>query len=144
VKILQFFFVLGAGILLPSIPNGFIFPRYAFFVFIVWTSFMYIVIDLFLHLTGLWESLPKALTSPVVLCSLLGLGCFMFLISSTLVAAASSTLTTSSDKVTSILAAICGLVSMILLGIELGIRLKDFIRRRKEASEEEDRVETDI
>jgi len=141
IKVLQFFFVLLAGAILPSVTNGFLFSRYAFFVFIVWTSFMYIVIDLFLHLTGLHSSVPKSLASPALLLTLLSLGFFLFLISSSLIVSASSSLEGSQD-VTSILAATCGFIVMALFAAEGVIRLREVLVQRARMSAPS--VETDI
>lgn len=123
VKILQFLFVILAGIMTPSVTNGFLFSRYAFFVFIVWTSFMYISLDLLLHLTSLWRRLPQLMTASAILVFPLIVGVVVFLIGSSLIASASHTLR-GSQYTTSALSATCGYFVMILYGVEAYLHFK--------------------
>lgn len=122
VKLLQFLFVTLAGIITPS-AIYLLFSSYAFFVFIVWTSFIYIFLDLVLHFTSLWRRLPKVLTAPAVLIFPLGLGVVVFLIGSSLIASAAH-IANGSQSVTSGLGAFCGYVVMILFGIEIFLHLR--------------------
>lgn len=90
-KLIEFICVTFAGIILPSVIGVF-FTRYSFYTFIIWTSFMYIFIDLLLHVTSLWKFLPKTCRSPSILIYPLLIGALAFLIGSALVASSSDLL----------------------------------------------------
>ena len=127
IKLLQFIFVTLAGIISPSVIYG-LYSRYAFFVFIVWTSFIYIILDLLLHFTSLWRRLPKLMTSPSVLIVPLLVGILAFLIGSSLIASASFILR-GYRSTTSVLAAICGFIVMVLYGVEAFLHFRTMNNR---------------
>jgi len=129
VKLLQFIFVTLAGILTPSVPNGLLFSRYAFFVFIVWTSFMYISLDLLLHLTSLWRRLPPLMTSSAILVFPLLIGVVVFLIGSSLIASATHTLL-GAQNTTSALSATCGFIVMVLYAVEVFLHFQAVQKER--------------
>lgn len=122
VKLLELIFVTLAGIILPS-TIGFFFTRYSFFTFIVWTSFMYIFIDIMLHLTSLWLHLPKTCRSSAILIFPVSIGAVSFLIGSSLIASSVDILV-GPRKNRSICSAVFGFVVMILFVIEAILHLQ--------------------
>ena len=124
VKILELLIITFAGCILPSVIGVF-FTRYSFYTFVVWTGFMYIVVDLLLHVTSLWQRLPDMLTSSTVLFYPVLIGALAFLLSSSLVASVSDQLYPRSRATRSGISSACGLITTVLFLIESFLHYKN-------------------
>lgn len=86
-KVMELLSAMLAGCILPSVIGVF-FTRYSFYTFVIWTCFMYIFIDLFIHVTSLARLLPRscAAAKSGIMMYLLIIGAIALLISCSLVA----------------------------------------------------------
>lgn len=84
-KLIELFMCLIAGSMLPR-NYEFYHTRFIFFKFVLWTSFTLVLVDLTLHLLGLFPKLWLWLRSADISMFLHGLGCFVCIVASSLVA----------------------------------------------------------
>jgi len=88
VKLAQFIVCMLAGCILPSAVPAF-FTRFSFYTFVIWTSFMYITIDLAIHVTSLSKLLPDCCRASDLMMYPLFIGSLALLVSCSLVASVS-------------------------------------------------------
>ena len=103
-----------AGVILPSLVYGHG-GVFTFFDFVVWTSFINILIDLFLHLFSLWNHIMYICRAPEVYVALCAVACFSFLLSSALVAGYSNY---SYGRTRAAVSAFFGFLCMCMFGVE--------------------------
>ena len=103
-----------AGVILPSTiyRHGSVFT---FFDFVVWTSFINVLIDLFLHLFSIWGHIMYICRAPEVYVALCSVASFSFLLSSALLAGFSNY---SSDPTRAGVSAFFGFICACLFGVE--------------------------
>lgn len=103
-----------AGVILPSSVycKGGVF---SFFDFVVWTSFINIMIDLFLHLFSLWNHILYVCRAPEVYVALCSIASFSFMLSSALLAGFSSC---SVNQTRAGVSALFGFLCMCIFGVE--------------------------
>ena len=130
-KVAQFFAVLLCGCLLPSSATYF-FSRYAFFTFVIWTSFIYITIHLALHLSSLAKLLPDAVKAPGIIIFPVLIAALLFLLCSSLIAGVADI---SGAATLSWLSALLGLLTMALFIAEGVLYFLD-IRASQQSNEE--------
>lgn len=124
VKLTQFIVCLLAGCVLPSAVPAF-FTRFSFYTFVIWTSFMYITIDLAIHVTSLSKLLPDFCRTSDLMMYPLFIGSLALLVSCSLVASVAELYYTgarvgytSSYTVRTGFSAAFGFILMILFLIE--------------------------
>ena len=103
-----------AGVIVPSIIYGHG-GVFTFFDFVVWTSFINIVIDLFLHLFSLWNHIMYICRAPEVYVALCAVASCSFLLSSALLAGYSGY---SYDSTRAGVSSFFGFLCMIMFGVE--------------------------
>ena len=126
VKVIQMLCAILAGCILPS-AIGIFFSRYSFYTFVIWTCFMYIFLDFFLHVTSLVRLIPNKETYAPVLMYLLAIGALCLLISASLVASAADFqlngwTQSTHNKNRTIFSAIFGYIVMALFIVEIVLR----------------------
>ena len=119
-KVLEGLSTFLAVIILPPDYHYFI-PRFIFFRFVCATSLIFVLMDLFLHLSSLWERLPKYMTASNVL--------MLFNILAAMSLAACSSLVvgvaefSGAELSDTLIASIAGFASMLFFGIESFLHL---------------------
>ena len=103
-----------AGVILPSTVYGHG-GIFSFFDFVVWTSFINILIDLFLHLFSFWNHIMYICRAPEVYVALCSIACFSFMLSSALVAGFSNY---SVEPTRAGFSALFGFICMVMFGVE--------------------------
>ena len=149
IKLLQLLFVTLSGCLAPSVVGAF-FTRFSFFIFIIWTTFMYICLDIILHMLMLWQRFPKVFPLSPILMLLDLVAAIVWMITSSLIASVSYILPGNSH-VLSALSCSCGFFTMVTFFAEAYLRLytekygkKDSPKKvtRNSFSSDENEVET--
>ena len=135
VKLAQLICVTLAGCILPSVI-GWYFTRFSFFTFVVWTSFMYIVVDLVLHITSLWRRLPSLLRMSDIWIYPVLIGALAFLISSALILSVADLHPGSRGSRIGVSGAF-GLFTMVLFLIEAYLHYKNSKTNNNNADEEQ-------
>ena len=85
IKLAQFICSLLCGCILPNVVGNF-FTRYAFFTFVIWTTFIYITIDLALNLSSACRYIPATMRAPDVMIYPVLIAALLFLLCSSLIA----------------------------------------------------------
>lgn len=122
-KVMELLCTILAGCILPSVIGVF-FTRFSFYVFVIWTSFMYIIIDLFVHVTGLTRLLPKNAMSGVVM-YLLIIAAVTLLISCSLVAGVADYNPLKGHAMRTGCSAFFGYLLMVLFIVESVLRYRE-------------------
>ena len=103
-----------AGVILPSTIYGHG-GVFTFFSFVAWSSFINILIDLFLHLLSLWNHIMYICRAPEVYVALCSVASFAFLLSSALLAGFSNY---SINPTRAGVSAFFGFTCMCMFGVE--------------------------
>lgn len=136
VKFFELIFITLAGCILPSVIGVF-FTRFSFYTFVVWTSFMYISLDLILHVTSLWRRMPKLCTSSDILLYPVLMGALAFMISSCLVASVADHFPGSRGTRCGLSAAF-GFLTMLLFLIEAFLHYRNIPHNNNNDEDEEE------
>ena len=133
---LVFTLLAGAcGISVQSFTNCNCSSKVGFFDFVAWTAFINALIDMVIHLIGLWERLYWIFRHPAiffVLCLLADVG---FLIGSSLVASCSFAHCVT-NPTTAAVAAFFGFVCLVLFAFETYLNLKIYRGMEEEARQQ--------
>ena len=103
-----------AGVILPATVYGHG-GVFTFFDFVVWMSFINVLLDLFLHLFSLWNRIMYICRAPEVYVALCSIACGAFLLSSALLAGFSNY---SSSPTRAGVSAFFGFLCMCMFGVE--------------------------
>ena len=117
VKFLQLISCLLAGCLLPSAIGAF-FTRFSFYTFVIWTCFMYIFIDLFVHVTSLSRMLPGFCRTSDIMMYPLFIGALTLFLTCSLVAGVADYFVSSSRETRTGFSVAFGFVLMLLFLVE--------------------------
>eukprot|EP00794_Sanderia_malayensis_P007937 gene7937-8792_t len=117
-----------AGVCLPNTAYKHT-GAFSFFSFVAWTSFINCMIDMFLHLTSLWDRILYICRAPEVYMVLCAIASAMFLLASSIVAAFVNH-STNSDAASA--SAFFGFVGMVLFGIEAYLHYTTYRRGRRD------------
>ena len=123
VKFLQLIFCMLAGCLLPSAIGAF-FTRFSFYTFVIWTCFMYISIDLFVHVTSLSRMLPDFCRTTDIMMYPLFIGALTLLLTCSLVAGVADYFRSSSRETRTAFSVAFGFVLMMLFLVEAFLHYK--------------------
>ena len=107
-------------------------PKVSFLTWIAWIAFIHALIDMIIHLMGLWERLYWFFRHPAILCALCGLAVIGFLIGSCLMASCAKD-SLVSDKNAAGASAFFGFVCLVLFSIETYIHFKIYRGIQEEA-----------
>nr|XP_047124488.1 uncharacterized protein LOC124807073 [Hydra vulgaris] len=121
IKLLQLVLVTLSGCLTPAVV-GFFFTRFTFFIFITWTTFMYVCLDIILHMLMFWQKLPKNFPMSQVLMILDLVAAILWMITSSLIASVSNFLP-GNGHVLSALSCTFGFFTMVTFFVEAYLRL---------------------
>lgn len=124
-KVMQFIATIGISICLP-LGNHFYYPRFIYFRAAGITACLFVLNDLFLHLSSLWELLPKFLRYRTLHMILATIGAVCMLVGSSLILNVAGEMENESM---SLLSVFFGFSSMLLFGIETILHL---LRQRSE------------
>lgn len=123
VKFLQLISCLLAGCLLPSAIGAF-FTRFSFYTFVIWTCFMYIFIDLFVHVTSLSRMLPGFCRTSDIMMYPLFIGALTLFLTCSLVAGVADYFVSSSRETRTGFSVAFGFVLMLLFLVEAFLHYK--------------------
>lgn len=107
-------------------------PKVSFLTWIAWIAFIHALVDMIIHLMGLWERLYWIFRHPAILCALCGLAVIGFLIGSCLMASCAKDYHVS-DKNAAGASAFFGFVCLALFSIETYIHFKIYRGIQEEA-----------
>ena len=111
-------------------------PKFSFFNFVAWTAFINALIDMIIHLLGLWDRLLWIFRHPAVYTVLCALAVVGFLIGSSLVASCASKYWCVSSKSTAGAAAFFGFVCLALFAVECFLQFKAYRSMQEEARQQ--------
>jgi len=109
--------------------------KFSFFDFVAWTAFINALIDMIIHLLGLWDRLLWIFRHPVVYLVLYLLAVVGFLISSSLAASCAKDLCVKS-KNTAGAAALFGFVSLAVFAVEAFLHFRNYRSMQDEARQQ--------
>ena len=124
VKLLQLIFCLLAGCVLPSDINSYLFTRFSFYTFVIWTCFMYIFIDFFVHVTSVSRMLPTFCHTTDIMMYPLFIGALTLLLTCSLVAGVADELWRSNNEARTGFSVAFGFVLMLLFLVEAFLHYK--------------------
>ena len=116
IKLVQLVSVLLVGCFLPNSISVF-FSMFSFYAFVTWTSFMYICIDLLVHVTSIRKLIPNSQSMPTLLFYVDLIAGVVWLISSCLIADVTE-IFPDGRKALSAVACTFGIITTILFFVE--------------------------
>lgn len=111
-------------------------PRVSFLTWVAWIAFINALIDMIIHLMGLWERLYWIFRHPAIFCVLCGLAAFGFLLGSSLMASCANVWCVS-DKGSAGASAFFGFICLALFAAEAYLHFKIY-RGMQEESRNQD------
>ena len=106
--------------------------KFGFFDFVAWTAFINALIDMIIHLLGLWERLLWIFRHPAIHAVLCATAVVAFLIGSSLGASCAKTWCVTS-KITAGAAAFFGFVCLVLFAVEAVLQFQEYRSMQEEA-----------
>ena len=107
-------------------------PKISFFDFVAWTAFINALIDMIIHLLGLWERLVWIFRHPAIHAVLCAIAVVSFLISASLAASCAKDWCVTS-KGTAGAASFFGFVCLVLFGVEAFLQFQEYRGMQQEA-----------
>ena len=136
VKCAQLVFTLLAGAcgssVISYVPACSCAPKISFLDFVAWTAFISALIDMIIHLLGLWERLVWIFRHPAIYAVLCAMAVVGFLIGSSLAASCAKEMCVTSAS-TAGAASFFGFVCLVLFGVEAFLQFQEYRGMQQEA-----------
>ena len=111
-------------------------PKFGFFSFVAWMAFINALINMIIHLLGLWERLLWIFRHPAIHAVLCGTAVVGFLIASSLAASCASKDWCVSSKSTAGAASFFGFVCLVLFAVEAFLQFQEYRGMQQEARQQ--------